>query len=202
MFEVACLSVLAKLVTCAGCILACTSDSWVLVQTCFSGFLQACSPSAHVGYFPQLTAWLFSLLGILNLPLVWQMMQKVMQKWKKKKVMKKKMKHLHNKDHLSSFPYEDIPKTVKMKLITFDHCLLVMHIMFLHIMSARPTLLNAVALKFIKAFSEMNSWHFGYKRSFWPHVHPIPVTISGTLGELQIWHEYLFGLKHQQIRVW
>lgn len=77
-------------------------------------------------------------------------------KMEKKKVMEKKMKHLH-KDHLSSFPYEDIPKTVKMKLITFDHCLLVMHIMFLHIMSARPTLLNAVDLKFIKAFSEMNS---------------------------------------------
>lgn len=90
MFEVACLSVLAKLVTCAGCILACTSDSWVLVQTCFSGFLQACSPSAHVGYFPQFTAWLFSLLVILNLPLVWQMMQKVMQKWKKKKSDEKK----------------------------------------------------------------------------------------------------------------
>lgn len=44
--------------------------------------------------------------------------------------MGKKMTHLHNKDHLSSFPYEDIPKTVKMKLITFEHCLLAMHIMF------------------------------------------------------------------------
>lgn len=70
MFVVACLPVLAKLVNCAGSILACTSDSWVLVQTCFSAFLQACSPSARVGYFPQFRAWLFSLLVTLNLRLV------------------------------------------------------------------------------------------------------------------------------------
>lgn len=67
------------------------------------------------------------------------------------------MKHLHNKEHLTTFPYQDFPKTVKMKLITFEHRLLVMHIMFLHIMSAHPILLNAMALKFIKAFLEMNS---------------------------------------------